>query len=122
MVSHPARASLEEIAEAINGRIRLHHREMLRYHFNHITYLEESIRELEKRIECCLIPYRKEVELLDTIPGVNLHATAIFIAEMRVGMSVFKSQKHLASWAGLSPGNHESAGKKSPKQLKEIRH
>jgi transposase len=50
---------------------------------------------------------------LDTIPGVNKAGAATFIAEMGIDMSVFKSAKHLASWAGVSPGNNESAGKKN---------
>ncbi|CAH0287957.1 hypothetical protein SRABI80_03887 [Peribacillus frigoritolerans] len=52
---------------------------------------------------------------MDGIPGVNKAAAATFIAEMGVDMSVFKSAKHLASWAGVSPGNYESAGKKTSK-------
>ncbi|WP_230163279.1 IS110 family transposase, partial [Peribacillus simplex] len=78
-------------------------------------YLEETIEELEKQIDQLLSPYRKEVELLDGIPGVNKAAAATFIAEMGVDMHVFKSAKHLASWAGVSPGNYESAGKKTSK-------
>ncbi|CAH2717675.1 IS110 family transposase ISAzo28 [Neobacillus rhizosphaerae] len=122
MVDYRSRASLEEIAQAINGRIRRHHRDMLRYHWDHMTYLEKSIEELEVQIDTVLIPYRKEVELLDTIPGVNQKAAATFIAEMGVDMSVFKSSKHFASWGGLCPGNYESAGKKKlVKQQKGIR-
>jgi len=112
IVDHRTKASLADIANAMNGRIRLHHRDMLRYHWEHMSYLEKTIEELEKQIDHCLEPYRKEVELLDTIPGVNKNGAATFIAEMGVDMSVFKSAKHLASWAGVSPGNNESAGKK----------
>ncbi|CAH0314131.1 hypothetical protein SRABI133_05064 [Peribacillus simplex] len=112
MVDWRTKASITDIAHAINGRIRRHHRDMLRYHWEHMSYLEETIEELEKQIDQLLSPYRKEVELLDGIPGVNKAAAATFIAEMGVDMSVFKSAKHLASWAGVSPGNYESAGKK----------
>nr|WP_244943924.1 IS110 family transposase [Siminovitchia fortis] len=113
MVDGRTKASISDIAEALNGRIRLHHREMLSLHWDHITYLEKSISKVEAQIDQLLIPYRKETELLDTIPGVNKAAAATFIAEMGVDMSVFKSSKHLASWAGVSPGNYESAGKKN---------
>ncbi|QQK81638.1 IS110 family transposase [Salicibibacter cibi] len=106
------KASLADNAEAINGRIRRHHRDMLQYHWDHMLYIEKMIQDLEEQIDQCLAPYRKEVDLLDTIPGVNQVGAAVFIAEMGVDMSVFKSSKHLASWAGLSPGNNESAGKK----------
>lgn len=112
MVDWRTKASITDIANAINGRIRRHHRDMLRYHWDHMSYLEKAIEELEKQIDQLLSPYRKEVELLDGIPGMNKAAAATFIAEMGVDMSVFKSAKLLASWAGVSPGNYESAGKK----------
>jgi transposase len=122
MVHWRTKASLEEIAEAINGHIRCHHRNMLQYHWDHMIYLEKEIEKLEAHIDQCLAPYRKEVELLDTIPGVNIAGAATFIAEMGVDMTVFTSAKHLASWAGVSPGNNESAGKKKrvkhPKETK----
>ncbi len=113
MVDWRTKASITDIANAINRRIRRHQRDMLRYHWEHMGYLEQTIEELEKQIDQLLSPYRKEVELLDSIPGVNKAAAATFIAEMGVDMSVFKSAKHLASWAGVSPRNYESAGKKN---------
>lgn len=112
MVHHKVKANLSDIADAINGRLRRHHRYMLRQHWEHMTYIEKQIKELEEQIDYCLKPYRKELELLDTIPGINENGAAILIAEMGVDMTVFKSDKHLASWAGVSPGNNESAGKK----------
>ncbi|WP_188632894.1 transposase, partial [Lentibacillus kapialis] len=99
-------------AKAINGRVRRHHRDMLRYHWDHMIYLEKTIKQLEEQIDQCLSSYREEVELLDTIPGVNKSGAATFIEEIGVDMSVFQSAKYLASWAGVSPGNNESAGKK----------
>ncbi|GLB58519.1 transposase [Cytobacillus sp. NCCP-133] len=87
-----------------------------------MNYLEKTIEELEEQIDNLLSPYRKQVELLDTIPGVNKNAAATFIAEMGVDMSVVKSSKYLASWAGVCPGNNESAGKKKQtKPHKEIK-
>lgn len=112
MVHKRVKASLTDIAEAINGRIRRHHRDMLRYHWEHMTYLEETLENLEEQIDQCLEPYRKEVELLDTIPGLDKDGAAVFVAEMGVDMSVFKTEKRIASWVGVSPGNNESAGKR----------
>jgi len=113
MVHKRVKASLTDIANSINGRIRRHHRDMLRYHWEHMIYLEKTLVNLEAQIDQCLEPYRKEVELLDTIPGVNKDSAAVFVAEMGVDMSVFDySVKRAASWAGVSPGNNESAGKK----------
>lgn len=123
LVHSQTKASIAEIAEAINGRLRRHHRYMLQQHWEHMEYIEQNIKELEEQISYCLKPYQREVELLDTIPGVNKNGATILIAEMGVDMSVFKSHKRLASWAGVSPGNNESAGKKSLVRLKrEIRH
>jgi len=121
---HPqTKASIVEISEAINGRLRRHHRYMLQQHWEHMEYIEQNIKELEEQISYCLKPCQREVELLDTIPGVNKNGAAILIAEMGVDMSVFKSHKRLASWAGVSPGNNESAGKKNLVRLKRaIRH
>jgi len=113
MVHKRVKASLTDIANSINGRFRRHHRDMLRYHWEHMIYLEAALKNLEEQIDQCLAPYRKEVELLDTIPGVDKDSAAVFIAEMGVDMSAFDySAKRAASWAGVSPGNNESAGKK----------
>jgi transposase len=117
MVDPRVKASLTEIYEALNGRIRKHHCDMLRFHWEHIAYLDETIDKIVEQIDQVLIPYREECELLDTIPGVNKDSAAIFIAEMGVDMSVFGSAKRLASWAGVSPGNYESAGIKKKVKL-----
>jgi transposase len=77
----------------------------------HIDYLEEEIEEVTGRIEEVLRPFAAEVERLSTIPGVKGKTSAILIAEIGVDMRQFPSAKHLASWAGLCAGNHESAGK-----------
>jgi transposase len=71
LVDDRTKASIADIASAINGRIRRHHRDMLRYQWDHMSYLEEAIEELEEQIDSQLSPYRKEVDLLDGIPGVN---------------------------------------------------
>lgn len=119
LVHRGTRAKLSDIASAINGRIRRHHRYMLRQHWDHMIYLEKLIKEIEEQIDQCLEPYRKEVELLDTIPGIDKNGAATLVAEMGVDMSVYKSDKHFASWAGVSPGNNESAGKKKRTKSKK---
>ena len=81
-------------------------------------YLEEEEKEIEELIDEASKNYRKEIELLDTIPG----AKAI-ISEIGVDMNQFPTVKNLTSWAGMSPGNNESAGvKKMEKAQKEIEH
>lgn len=84
--------------------------------WEHIEYLEKSIARLEEEIAAHLQPYREEYELLQTIPGISETTAAALIAEIGVEMNQFPTAEHLASWAGVAPGNHESAGKKKHKK------
>ncbi|EOO60144.1 hypothetical protein IKE_05995 [Bacillus cereus VD196] len=101
-----------QITESLFGTINPHQIFLIRQSWNHILFLESSIQQLEDKIDEILLPYQEQVELLLTIPGVKKHSVACIIAEIGVEMNQFPSAHHLASWAGLSPGNHESAGKK----------
>lgn len=95
---------------------------MIRRHLEHIAYLEQEIQELETEIEQLTMPYRLEMELLDTIPGIKHDAAASIVAELGTDMSHFPSDAHLSSWAGVCPANHESNGKKNEKRTNaEIR-
>ncbi len=106
------RSKIPELLNALNCDLGITAREMLDYSYSHLQYLEQLIQKIEKNIDDHLTPYKKQVELLDTMPGVNKNGAAVLIAELGVDMSVFPSDKHCASWAGVSPGNKESAGKK----------
>lgn len=106
------RKKIGEILKSLNGRIRKHHIQLLRYSYTHIDYLEKQLEEIEEELIKYTCPYEKELELLDTIPGVDKKAAIAIIAEIGVDMEVFPTAKHLSSWSGLSPGNNESAGKK----------
>ena len=106
------RSKIPELIKALKGNVTEHHRFMLTEVFEHLNYLSERIQDLEQRIEDMLEPHREIYELLMTIPGVNKHTAASIIAEIGVDMSVFPSSKHIASWAGVCPGNNESAGKR----------
>jgi transposase len=106
------RSKIPELIKALKGNVTEHHRFMLTAVFDHLNYIFERIADLEKRIEEKLQPYREIYELLMTIPGVSKHTAASIIAEIGVDMSVFPSSKHIASWAGVCPGNNESAGKR----------
>jgi transposase len=74
--------------------------------------LEGQITKLETKIQEQLSDYREAVRLCTTIPGIEEVAAANLIAEIGVNMAQFPSAQHLASWAGICPGNHESAGKR----------
>lgn len=106
------RAKIPDLIEALNGHVTLHHRRIIRRSLDHLEFLETSIAELEEDMMQYFAPYQEQEVLLQTIPGVGPHVARVILAEIGTDMSVFPSASHLASWAGISPGNHESAGKK----------
>lgn len=101
-----------QLAAALTGRFTAHHAALLGEWLAHIEYVEATIARLSERIAAVLEPYQEHVERLQGIPGVNREAAEVLLAEMGVDMSRFPSAAHLASWAGMRPGNHESAGKR----------
>ena len=106
------RSKIPELTQALNGRVTKHHRDCIKKSLDHLIFLEKQIADIEAEMEHYFAPYQKEIELLDTIPGVGLHVARVILAEIGPDMSVFPSEAHISSWAGLSPGNNESAGKK----------
>lgn len=107
------RSKIPDLPVALEGRFGDHHAMMCRLHLDHIGYLEKTIAELEARIEAMMQPFRAARELLMTIPGIAQVAAAAVISEIGPDpRQYFPTAAHLASWAGLCPGNHESAGKR----------
>jgi transposase len=106
------RAKIPQLREALVGRFSGHHALIAGQILAHLDFLDESIAVLSERIDEVIAPFAHEVELLDTIPGVDRRTAEALIAEIGVDMSRFPSHRHLASWAGLCPGNNESAGKR----------
>ena len=92
--------------------MRDHHRFLLTEHLSHLDYLDEAIKRFGQEVAQRLSPFEEDVALLDTIPGVNQRVGEILLAEVGVDLSRFPSADHLASWAGVCPGNNESAGKR----------
>jgi transposase len=111
-----ARASLRkkipQLQKALNGLAQPHHRFLIGQILQHIDFIEGAITQVQREIEQRLGEQAEEVELLQTIPSVKANAAAIIIAEIGTDMSRFPSAKHLASWAGVCPGNKQSAGKR----------
>lgn len=102
----------EELKEALVGNVEEHHKRMIRTSLGHITAMQEILAAVEQKIqEQIEFHFKEAYELLKTIPPVKDNAS-VLIAEMGVNMDCFPTEAHLASWAGMSPGNHESAGKK----------
>jgi transposase len=82
-----------------------------------VEAIEADLATLEQRIEEKLHPYKEQLILLDEIPGVDSTLAAVIIAELGIDMSVFQSVSQLASWAGVCPGNNESAGKRKSSRV-----
>lgn len=82
-----------------------------------IAQTQDLVDELSKRIKDMLIKYDNVLELLKEIPGFNTKIVEDLVSEIGLDMSAFPSEKHLASWAGICPGNNESAGKKAEESL-----
>lgn len=116
VLSNLAKGSLvrkkDLLAKALDGKVTDHHRFMLNLILQNINYTNNQIALIEDRINTYLSEMIQEVNLLKTIPGVSTQIVAGIIAEIGTDMSQFHSHKHLASWAGVCPGNNESAGKK----------
>lgn len=106
------RKKIPQLKEALTGRVREHHRFMLSEQLSHIDYLEEAIERLNGEIGERLRPFEPEIQLLDTIPGVNRQTAEELLAEIGADMSRFPDGHHLASWAGMCPGHNESGGKR----------
>jgi len=102
----------EDLKKALVGNFQEHHRFMIQASLDHVRSLEKIIANLDQEIDRKLEDYHQEYELLQTIPGVKERGAASIIAEIGVDMERFPSEGHLSAWAGMSPGNNESAGKK----------
>lgn len=104
----------EELKKSLNSRVTEHHRMLIEISLRHIEYMEGLIAELDLKIDKLTEDnkLKESIELLDTIPGVDEVAAESIVAEIGTDMNKFPSAEHLASWAGVSPGNNESAGKK----------
>jgi transposase len=101
-----------ELEAALRGQLKAHHRFMLTEQLGHIDYLDEAIERLNEEVDERLKAEEVLIERLDQIPGINRRIAQITLVEVGSNMNQFPSDKHLTSWAGLCPGNHESAGKR----------
>lgn len=106
------RTKLDALEIALEGRLVPHHRRLLDLSLRRLEQAESHIAEVEALIAQALEPYREQHARLQQIPGVDAIVAAVIVAEMGPDMSVFPSAGHAASWAGICPGNYESAGKR----------
>jgi transposase len=109
------RSKIADLSMALEGRFGDHHALMCRLHLDHIDHLESMLARLDAQIEAMMTPFRANRDLLATTPGIGQLAAAGVICEIGADVrEFFPDAAHLASWTGLCPGNHESAGKHRP--------
>lgn len=105
------RRKIPQLKQALTGRFTEAHALVLGEILRHIDYLEAAIQRISKRVDEVISPFATERDLLTTIPGVDRRLAEAIIAEIGVDMTVFETPGRLASWAGMCPGQYESAGK-----------
>jgi transposase len=106
------RAKRDLLARAVVGRFTAHHAFLVTDHLSHLDYLEEAMERVSAEIEERLRDEQEAIRLLDGVPGISQRAAEIIVAEIGTDLRRFPSAKHLASWAGMCPGNGESGGKR----------
>ncbi len=112
LIKGTLRKKKSEIALAVNDNLNIHERKFLSMQMRHLAQLEENVEEINTSIDEYLEKFEEPAELLDGIPGISKVATAAIIGEIGIDMSKFPKVENICSWAGLTPGCNESAGKK----------
>jgi transposase len=102
----------DDLIKSLKGRLSDRHRFLLKKIQNHMKWLENHINEIDSQVEKAMIPYKMEWQLLQTIPGVDKISAAMLLSEIGVDMSSFGNKDRLSSWAGMCPGNNQSANKR----------
>ena len=115
MLSWKVRGKLRKkekvVKESLKGYFNEFHRTMLESHYRHYQFLTKEIADFEQRIDRAMQPYASQVELLTTIPGIDYLVAWHVLAELGIDLTAFPDAAHCASWAGMVPGENESAGK-----------
>jgi transposase len=100
------------LQQALQGRLEPHHRFLLKETLAHLDFLQQRVEQLEQEVARRLSPFEESIALLMTIPGISRRSATIILSELGTDMAAFPSAAHLASWVGLCPGSHLSAGKR----------
>lgn len=114
-----ARKKRAELVEALHGRIRDHHRRLLKVHLELVAALEFALAEIDAAVGKTLAPIHNSARLLTTLPGVSDLTAQVMVAEIGVDMARFPTAAHLISWTGLCPRSDESAGKRRSTRVRK---
>ena len=106
------RTKRDALQRALQGTVAPHHRLILDQHLQHLDFLDEQIAAIDAEVAPRVAPHAAAIARLDGIPGISRRIAEVLVAEIGTDLSRFPTAKHLASWAGLCPGNHERAGKR----------
>jgi transposase len=107
------RRKIPDLTEALTGHFTDHHALLVGQMLARLNRVEQALAVLDNHIEAAMAPWERQLELLQTIPGVGVKTAQVIIAETGADMSRFPSAAHLAAWAGVAPAMHESAGKRA---------
>jgi transposase len=119
LVQRGVKAPAERLRAALTGRLNQRHRFLLRLHLGQIDALQTAIDGIDQEVERDLTPFRAAVRLLRSIPGISDLAAEVIVSEIGTDMSRFPTAGHLLSWAGLCPGQNESAGKRRSSRMRK---
>ena len=119
LVQRGVKAPVEKLRAALQGRVTVRHRFLLRLHLRQIDALAAAMAEIDAEVERDLAPFRTAVRLLRSLPGVSDLTAQVIVSEIGTDMTRFPTAGHLISWAGLCPRNDESAGKRRSSRLRK---
>jgi transposase len=106
-----------DILASLNGILSMPQRQLLKLQLAHLRDLQDNLHEVEAQIRSDFTQFERTLQLLDSIPGIDFTSAYAILAEIGQNMSAFPTAQHICSWAGLAPGNHESAGKKKKQRV-----
>ena len=114
------RSKKKDVMLALDGQLSDRYRFLLTRIRKHIMWIKESMQEIDVQVVAAMKPYQEELQLIQTIPGIDKMGAAMLLAEIGVDMSRFGNKNRLSSWAGMCPGNNESAGKKKVLESEKV--